>query len=136
MALIRDYVTAMYDWLSQFATTFRQPVLDSMFDDNNPKPNEYITYSADVGNFNEDYIQAITVYSKSTGYGNVMSIVDAIENAIGEDGAKIEEDWGYITVYKGSPFYQDKEDEDSSYRAGYVNLLVRVCQNNVLKSEV
>ncbi len=136
MALTRDYAIALYGWLSEFAPTFRQPVLDGMFDEDNPKPDEYISYSAEVGNFNMEYIQAITIYSKSTGYTNVMAIVDAIESAIGEEGIKIEEDWGYITVYKGSPFYQDKEDEDSSYRAGYVNLLVRVCQNNVLKSEV
>jgi len=131
MGLSRDYAIAMYTWLSQFAPTFRQPVLDGMFDEDNPKPNEYISYSADVGNFNEDYIQAITIYSKSTGYTNVMAIVDAIENAIKEDGTKIETEWGYITIYKGSPFYQDKEDEDSSYRAGYINLLVRVCQYDV-----
>lgn len=57
-----------------------------------------------------------------------MEIVDAIEDAIGEGGTKIDAEWGYITIYKGSPFYQDKEDEDSSYRAGYVNFIVRICQ--------
>lgn len=131
MGLSRNYAIAMYNWLSQFAPTFRQPVLDGMFDEDNPKPNEYISYSAGVENFNTDYIQPIVIYSKSTGYTNVMAIADAIESAIKEGGTKIEAEWGYITVYKGSPFYQDKEDEDSSYRAGYINLLVRVCQYDV-----
>lgn len=136
MALTQDYATALYGWLSEFAPTFRQPVLDGMFDEENPKPSEYISYSAEVGNFNTEYIQPITVYSKSTGYTRVMEIVDAIEGAIAEEGTKIEAEWGFITVYKGSPFYQDKEDEDSNYRAGYINLLVRVCQFEVNKREV
>lgn len=131
MSLVNDYATTLYGWLSTFAPTFRRPVLDSMFSERNPKPNEYITYSANVGNFNTDFMQPITVYSKSTGYGNLTTIVDSIETAIKEGGTKIEAEWGYITVYKGSPFYQDKEDEDSSYRAGYINLVVRVCQYDV-----
>lgn len=131
MGLTRNYATTLYNWLSGFAPTFRRPIQEGMFDEDNPQPNEYISYSAETGNFNTEFIQAITIYSKSTGYNNLMDIVDDIESAIGEKGVKIEDEWGYLTIYKGSPFYQDKEDEDSSYRAGYVNLLVRVYQNNV-----
>lgn len=131
MNLTRNYATLLYNWLSSFAPTFRRPIQEGMFDASNPQPNEYITYSANTGNFNTDFIQAITVYSKSTGYNNLMTIVDNIESAIGESGVKISANWGYITIYKGSPFAQDKEDEDSSYRAEYINLIVRVCQYNV-----
>lgn len=128
MNLTRNYATTLYAWLSTFAPTFRRPIQEGFFNTNNPEPSEYITYSADAGRFNTDFIQAITVYSKSTSYNNVMTIVDNIEQAIGEGGVKVAGEWGYITIYKGSPFYQDKEDEDSAYRAGYVNLLVRICQ--------
>lgn len=131
MSLTRDYATLLYDWLLNFAPTYRRPIQEGLFDKNNPQPNEYISFSAEVGNFNTDFIQAITVYSKSTGYDKLMDIVDDIESAIGESGIKVEDEWGFITIYKGSPFYQDKEDEDSSYRAGYINLLVRVYQKNV-----
>ena len=131
MGLTRNYATTLYEWLSGFAPTFRSPILSTMFDDENPKPNDYIEYSADVGNFNTEFIQAITVYTKSTGFSNLMNIVDSIESAIGEKGIKIADEWGYITIYKGTPFYQDKPDEDDSIRAGYINLLVRVYQNNV-----
>ena len=131
MSLTRDYATTLYNWLSGFADTFRRPIQEGMFDANNPKPNEYISYSAEAGNFNTPFIQAITVYSKSTSYNNIMDIVDDIEEAIGESGVKISDTWGYMTIYKGSPFYQDKEDEDSSYRAGYVNLEIRICQNEI-----
>lgn len=131
MGLTRNYATTLYNWLSGFAPTFRRPIQEGMFDEDNPQPNEYISYSAETGNFNTEFIQAITIYSKSTGYSNLMDIVDDIESEIGESGVKVSDTWGYITIYKGDPFYQDKEDEDSSYRAGYVNLLVRVYQNNI-----
>lgn len=131
MGLIRNYATTMYNWLSKFAKTYRTPVLSSMFDAENPQPNEYIEYSADTGNFAEQFIQSITIYSKSTAYNYVMNIVDAIEKEIGESGLILRQDWGYIKIEKGSPFYQDKPDEDDSIRAGYVNLLVKIYQKEV-----
>lgn len=131
MGLIRNYATTLYQWLSQFAPTYREPLNTSIFNDNNPKPLEYITYSADVSNFGSEFIQAITIYSQSTSHNKVMDIVDDIESNIGESGIKIKKDWGYITIYKGSPFYQDKADEDDTIRAGYVNLLINVYQNKV-----
>ena len=131
MSLTRNYATTLYNWLSGFAPTFRRPIQEGYFNEDNPQPNEYISYSAEAGNFNTAFIQAITIYSKSTSYNNVMQIVDEIESAIGESGCKVEGEWGFITIYKGSPFYQDKEDEDSSYRAGYINLEVRVYQYDV-----
>ena len=128
MNLTFNYASALYEWLSNFAPTFRRPIQEGFFNASNPEPNEYITYSADAGRFNTDFMQSITIYSKSTSYTRLMEIVDAIEDAIGEGGTKIDAELGYITIYKGSPFYQDKEDEDSSYRAGYVNFIVRICQ--------
>lgn len=131
MGLTRNYATTLYEWLSKFAPTFREPLNTTIFNANNPKPTEYITYSSDVSNFGNDFVQAITIYSQSTSHNKVMDIVDDIESAIKECGTRINKDWGYITIYKGSPFYQDKPDEDDTIRAGYVNLLIRVYQFNV-----
>lgn len=131
MGLTRNYGKTIFDWLSKFATTFREPLDELLFDKDNPKPFEYITYSSQTGNFAEQFIQAITIYSNSTSYDNVMEIVDNIEEEIGENGIKLTTDWGYLTIHKGNPFYQDKPDEDSSYRAGYVNLLIKVYQYKV-----
>lgn len=131
MGLTRDYATTLYEWLSQFAPTFRSPILSSSFDNDNPQPSDYIEYSSDVGNFNSEFIQALTIYTHSTGFSKLMDIVDSIENAIKEDGIRLQQDWGYITIKKGNPFYQDKPDEDDTIRAGYINLLVRVYQYNV-----
>lgn len=131
MGLTRDYASTLYKWLKQFAPTYRTPVLSTLFNKDNPKPDEYIEYSSNVGNFNTEFIQAITIYSKSTSFNKVMDIVDAIEDAIKENGIRVSDEWGYITIKKGTPFYQDKPDEDDTIRAGYVNLLVRVYQKNV-----
>lgn len=131
MGLTRDYATTLYEWLSQFAPTFRSPILSTSFDSDNPKPNDYIEYSSDISNFGSEFIQAITIYTQSTGFSKLMDIVDRIEDAIKESGIRIDKDWGYITINKGSPFYQDKPDEDDTIRAGYVNLLIKVYQYNV-----
>lgn len=128
---IRNYPTTIYNWLSGFAPTFRSPIDELTFDDEHPKPNEYIEYSTSIGNFATSFIQAITIYSKSTAYTNVMNIANSIEDAVGERGIVLRNEWGYIKIEKGSPFYQDKIDEDSEYRAGYINLLVTIYQKNI-----
>ena len=131
MALLLDYATTIYEWLSGFAPTYRLPISEGTFDDEHPQPNEYITYSASISNFSQQFIQAITLYSKSTGYTNLMELVDRIERAIGETGIVLHKEWGNVAIYKGSPFYQDKTDEDSTIRAGYINLLVTIYQADV-----
>lgn len=132
MGLTKNYATTIYNWLSQFAPTFREPVTDNLFNDKTfPKPNDYITFSSTAGNFSGTFIQAISVYSKSTAYSHIMNIADAIENAIGEKGIRLNEDWGTLTIYKGNPYYQDKAEEDTAYRAGYINLEITIYQYKV-----
>lgn len=130
MNLIKNYATTLYNWLRSVAgvDVFREPV---QFDEDNPQPNEYITYSANVGNFATEFLQPITIYSKSTGWTKVMEIVDAIESTITEKGVKVVSDWGIITIHKGNPFVQDKADEDSSYRSAYINLSIKIYQKEV-----
>lgn len=122
---LRNYATTLYNWLNGFVPTYREPVI---FDADNPQPNEYITYSASTSSFAEQFIQPITIYSKSTGFTNLMNIVDSIESDIGTGKVIGSEEWGYISIFKGSPFYQDKPEEDESFRAGYINLLVTIYQ--------
>ena len=125
---MKDYATLLYQWLSTFAETYRSPV---QFDADNPQPTEYIEYSLVQGNFAEGVIQPITIYTQSTSYKYVMEIVDKIDQAVGESGIKLSGDVGYVWIMKGSPFYQDKPDEDSSIRAGYVNLLIKMYQKGI-----
>ena len=131
MSLTEDYAKTLYSWLSTIADTYRLPIQEGTFDNNNPQPNEYIAYSANCGNFGEQFIQALNIYSKSTAYTKLMRIVDKIEDEVRETGKKLSWENGYMIITKGSPFYQDREDEDSSYRAGYVNLLITIYQYQV-----
>lgn len=128
---VKNYSTTIYNWLNGFAPTFRSPISEGLFDESHPQPNDYIEYASSTGNFASSFIQAITIYSKSTAYTQVMNIADAIESAISERGIVLREEWGYVKIEKGNPFYQDKTDEDSNYRAGYINLLVTIYQKNV-----
>ena len=130
MGIIRDYASTFYEWLKETSgvDVFREPIV---FDDDHPQPEEYITYSADVGNFKQEMIQSVTIYSKSTGWNHVMDIVDKIEETITEHGTLIQKEWGNMVIEKGSPFYQDKPDEDASIRAGYINFLVTIYQKYV-----
>lgn len=127
---LKNYASTLYEWLGGFATTFREPVV---FDADNPQPNDYITYSASTSGFASQFIQPISIYTKSTGFTRLMEIVDSIESAVGESGCVIgSNEWGYIFINKGSPFYQDKPEEDESYRAGYINLLITIYQKGEL----
>lgn len=128
---VYNYSNTIYQWLSGFAPTYRSPIDELTFDEDHPKPNEYIEYASSTGNFATSFIQAITIYSKSTAYTKVMEIADAIESAVGEKGIVLRNNWGYVKIEKGNPFYQDKIDEDSEYRAGYINLLITIYAKKV-----
>ena len=127
---LKNYATTLYEWLEEVSRVkvYREPI---EFDEDHPAPSEYITYSASVGNFATEFLQPITINSKSTAWTKVMDIVDNLESAITEKGTKVVSDWGIMTIHKGSPFAQDKTDEDSSYRSAYVNLLIKIYQKNV-----
>lgn len=130
MSLIKNYASTFYDWLKDVSgvEVYREPI---NFNEDEPAPNEYITYSASVGNFGTNFLQPLTIYSKSTAWTKVMDIAERIEDAVGERGIIVFDDWGIITIEKGDPFYQDKPDEDGSNRAGYVNLLINIYQKKV-----
>lgn len=123
MENFRNYATAIYSWLSGFAPTFREPII---FDADKPQPNEYISYSATASGFAQQFIQPLTIYSKSTGFTRLMEIADAIGTAIGDGGIVLHNEWGHIAIYKGSPFVQDKPDETEEVRACYMNLLITI----------
>ena len=95
---VKNYSTTIYNWLTGFAPTFRSPISEGTFDNDNPKPNEYIEYSSSTGNFASSFIQSLTIYSKSTAYTNVMNIADSIESAVGEKGIILRNEWGYLKI--------------------------------------
>jgi hypothetical protein len=130
MNLVKNFATSFYEWLKEISEVevFREPMY---FNEDEPAPDEYISYSASVGNFGSNFIQPLTIYSKSTAWAKVMDIAERIETKVSEKGIILRYDWGIITIEKGDPFYQDKPDEDGSTRAGYINLLINIYQKKV-----
>lgn len=84
----------------------------------------YLTYNlSNVSNFEENLIQ-VKLYSKSSSLVEISSIIDRIENYIGE-GVKFDFDNNIIWLYKGSPFAQLVNDEDSSIKSALINIVSR-----------
>ena len=112
----------IYEWLSQFAPTYRG-VLPS-----GEKPEDaYIRFDGYFDNFASQFILPVVIYkTNTTSYSSVLLLADKIESAIGDGGICIGDRGMRIHIEKGSPFYQDRADEDETVRSGYINLLISI----------
>lgn len=112
----------LYQWLSQFAPTYRG-VLPAGIKPESP----YLQFSGYYDNFATQFILAVQIYQlNTTSYEGVLQLADKIESAVTEAGILISDEKIKIKIEKGSPFYQDKQDEDETVRAGYINLIITV----------
>ena len=112
----------LYQWLSQFATTYRG-VLPAGLKPTSP----YLQFSGYYDNFATQFILPVQIYQlNTTSYESVLQLADKIESAVTEAGVLISDTGIKIKIEKGSPFYQDKQDEDETVRAGYINLIITV----------
>lgn len=112
----------LYQWLSQFAPTYRG-VLPARIKPESP----YLQFSGYYDNFATQFILPVQIYKlNTTSYEGVLQLADKIESAVTEAGILISDEKIKIKIEKGSPFYQDKQDEDETVRAGYINLIITV----------
>lgn len=112
----------LYQWLSRFAPTYRG-VLPAGIKPESP----YLQFSGYYDNFATLFIFPVQIYQlNTTSYEGVLQLADKIESAVTEAGILISDTGIKIKIEKGSPFYQDKPDEDETVRAGYINLLITV----------
>ena len=112
----------LYQWLSQFAPTYRG-VLPAGIKPESP----YLQFSGYYDNFATQFILPVQIYQlNTTSYEGVLQLADKIESAVTEAGILISDADIKIKIEKGSPFYQDKSDEDETVRAGYINLLITI----------
>lgn len=111
-----------YQWLSQFGTVYRGVLPSGV------KPVQtYLQYTASFENFAGQFIIAISIYSApTTVYTEVVKVAQKIDDAVTEGGTLVTYDDIVFKVDKGSPFYQDKAEEDETVRAGYVNLIITI----------
>ena len=112
----------IYEWLSQFATTYRGVLPAGV------KPaNKYLQYSGYVDYFAQQFIFPVQIYTLGTTcYADVLVIADKISEAVTEAGTLIGDDTVKIKIDKGSPVYQDKADEDETARAGFINFIITI----------
>lgn len=112
----------LYQWLSQFAPTYRG-VLPAGIKPESP----YLQFSGYYDNFATQFIFPVQIYQlNTTSYEGVLQLADKIESAVTEAGILISDEKIKIKIEKGSPFYQDKQDEDETVRAGYINLIITI----------
>lgn len=112
----------LFQWLSQFATTYRGVLPAGVTPEK-----KYLQYDGYVDYFATQFILPVQIYTLgTTSYADVLDIADKISEAVTEAGTLIGDDTVKIKINKGSPFYQDKQDEDETVRAGYVNLIITV----------
>ena len=112
----------LFQWLSQFATTYRGVLPAGVTPEK-----KYLQYDGYVDYFATQFILPVQIYTLgTTSYAGVLDIADKISEAVTEAGTLIGDDTVKIKIDKGSPFYQDKQDEDETVRAGYVNLIITV----------
>lgn len=112
----------LYQWLSQFATTYRGILPAGVTPDD-----LYLRFDGYYDTFATQFILPVQIYKQNTtSYSSVILIADEIADAIGDGGLLISDDDIKIKIDKGSPYYQDKPDEDETVRAGYINLIITI----------
>lgn len=115
-----DYKDMIFNWLSTFATTSRGRPLTTPGD-------PYIQYDLVEASFAEHFIQPLSIYHiGANGYGDIMTIKNAIEANIGESGRTLRSEDCIVRIYKGSPFYQDRDMGEENAKAGYINLEITI----------
>lgn len=113
----------IYEWLSQFATTYRNVLPAGV------EPEEtYILIDGISDYFSMPTTFPVNIYKrKTTSPRSVLLVADAIGDAVGESGLLLVDDDIKIAIYKGSPFYQDRTlENDETTKAGMVNLNITV----------
>lgn len=112
----------IYQWLNKIAPTYRGVLPAGVKPDG-----AYLRFDGYLDNFATQFIFAVSIYApNTTSYSTVIQLSDKIADAIGDGGIELSNGQMRVKIEKGSPFYQDKPDEDLTIRAGYVNLIISV----------
>lgn len=89
--------------------------------------NVYVVFSASVDDFAKPFILPIRIYTKGTSsYRTALTVAQTIEEAVSSAGTLVLFPDVAFKVEKGSPFYQDLQDEDETIKAGYINLEITI----------
>ena len=83
----------------------------------------YIAYEAITSQFDSDNIAlTCSVYYKSNSLTQINAFTEAFSEAL-RGGRKLLCDTGYIVLYRGEPFAQNRPTDDKTIKAKYLMLL-------------
>lgn len=127
MANNAEYSAAFQKWLNGICTAYRG-VLPSKVKPTSP----YILYNMYVEKFGTSFIQPLRIYAENTSnVTEILQVLDAIDSAVGEGGYLLMSENIRAVIRKGSPFYQDMDDEEENVKSGYVNLEITIYQKEM-----
>lgn len=132
MSAYNNYEQILAEWLANFVDTDNSdnPLV---FRDTAPTIREvqafgdkvYCVYTLFEGSFGEQVVQPISLFS----YGNrakVFAKKELMSQALLNNAVVISGDGIKVKFTSGSPFVQDRTDEDENIKGYYVNVLVTV----------
>lgn len=121
-----EYKEIIFNYLSQFCLVSRGKPLET-------PTSPYIELNIVEDDFSSGFTQGLPIYDVGTGvgYGNISNIVKNIENDITKSGKLLIDTDCIVKIYKGSPFYQDREMAEENVKAGYINLLIYIYKKGV-----
>jgi hypothetical protein len=118
-----NQATALIAWLNTILTTYQEPVPDTA-------TLPYITLGFEQPRNAEPVNQQLTIWTRSeNSYAAAYGYANAIETALGEVGIVVIGVNCKLWVKKGSPFVQNRNDDERTIRAVLINLEISYYYN-------
>lgn len=110
-----------YQALYEFYNSFGIPAYEE-----NSVPEDaklpYLTYEIMTADLDMDNVAiSCQIYFKSNSLMKVNAITEKLYNAL-QGGKKLKCDTGYIVLYRGRPFAQNRPSGDKTVKAKYINI--------------
>lgn len=86
----------------------------------------YITYGANIEEWDTNSILTVNIYSRSTSLKEVATISNALLESVGQGLILSMNSKEYIIVYKGSPICQNIPTEDINLKQFYLTFQLQV----------
>jgi hypothetical protein len=118
-----NQATALIAWLNTILTTYQEPVPDTAV-------LPYISLGFEQPRNAEPVNQQLTIWTRSeNSYAQAYGYATAIETALGEVGIIVDGANCKLWIKKGSPFVQNRNDDERTIRAVLVNLEISYYYN-------
>lgn len=113
-----------YEALHKFFSSFGMKAYEenSVPDEVKTKDMPYITYEVVTSSLDiQNVALSCQIFHKSNSLMKINAAVEKLSEAL-SGGAKLQCDTGWIVLYRGTPFAQNRPTEDKSVKAKYINI--------------